>query len=965
LQTLKSHVDLGRELALSVKGDVHFDGQSRAMYNSDASIYSMDPVGVVAPKDAEDVSIVLRLAAQYGIPILPRGGGTSLAGQGTNHAVILDFTKYMNRLVELNAAETWAQVEPGIVLDQLSYLAGPEGLRFGPDPASSNRGTVGGAIGNNSCGSHSIVYGKTLDHVLELEVLLSDGTLTTLRALTPQGLEEKLSLPGLEGEVYRGALRIAQEQQEEIERRYPKILRRVSGYNLDQILSGPVNLARLAVGSEGTLLTVTKAKVSLVPRPKATALAVLHFHSLFEAMEATVELLKEPVTAIELMDKAIVQGGRAHRTISRRMGFVEGDPEALLIAEVAGETSQEASAKLQDMTERIRRHGLGYHTAAFDDPVDQANVWAVRRDGLGLIMRLEGDAKPLPFVEDTAVDPERLPEYVRRFDDLVRQHGTTAAYYGHASVGCLHIRPIVDLKTLAGVEQLEQIAQGVADLVLEFGGSLSGEHGDGIVRGAFAEKMFGRKLVDGFRELKRTFDPQGIMNPGKIFDTPALTSNLRTGPNFSAEPLETTLDFSKVGGFVGMVEMCNNQGVCRKVIGGTMCPSYMVTRDEMHSTRGRANALRAVLTGTLPASEFTGKNLYNALDLCLECKACKAECPSSVDMAKLKYEFLDHYHRAHGTPLRDRLFADIARLSRLGSLLAPLSNWVAVAPPTRWLLSVLGIHPNRKLPVFSGWKFSSWHKKHRPLPNSRDRGQVILFHDTFMENNHPSVGSAATRLLEAAGFEVLLVPRNCCGRPMISKGMLARAREEARINVDLLHPYAAKGIPIVGTEPSCLLTLRDEYPDLLPGDPKTLTVAKNTYLLEEFLVHLEDNGGAGIKFAPRPGKVIFHGHCHQKALIGTDASIRALRLVPEVEVEDLDAGCCGMAGAFGFEKEHFDLSMQVGERVLFPALRNSDERSTVVVTGVSCRQQIEQGTKVIPTHLAEFLDAARVDFPNQ
>ena len=955
MQTVQTHRDLARELERAVRGEVRFDGYSRALYNSDASIYQMEPLGVVFPRDAEDVSAAVKLAAQYGAPILPRGGGTSLAGQGTNRAMVLDFSKYMNRLEELNAEEGWARVGPGIVLDQLSHLAAPHGLRFAPDPASSNRGTVGGAIGNNSCGSHSIVYGKTMDHVLELEALLADGTPTTLRALTPQGLEEKLAMPGLEGEVYRGALRIAQEQQAEVERRYPKILRRVSGYNLDQVQPGPVNLARLAVGSEGTLLTVTSAKVSLVRRPKSTALAVLHFHSLFEAMEATVELLKEPVTAIELMDSAIVRGGRAHSAISRRMGFVQGEPEALLLAEVAGESPQEASAKLQAVTERVRRHRLGYHTAAFDDPADQANVWAVRRDGLGLIMSLQGNAKPLPFVEDTAVSPERLPEYVRRFDELVRGHGTTAAYYGHASVGCLHIRPIVDLKTPTGVEQMEHIAQGVADLVLEFGGSLSGEHGDGIVRGAFAEKMFGPQLVGAFRELKHTFDPQGIMNPGKIFDTPPLTENLRVGPGYRAESVETTLDFSREGGFMGMVEMCNNQGVCRKLLGGTMCPSYMVTRDELHSTRGRANALRAVLTGTLPASEFTGKGLHDALDLCLECKACKAECPSSVDMAKLKYEFLSHYHRAHGTPLRDRLFADVARLNRLGSLLAPLSNWVMAGPPGRWLLSALGIHSQRRLPSFARRTFSSWHRSHRQDPRAGTRGRVVLFHDTFMEGNHPSVGVAATRLLERAGYEVLLVPRGCCGRPMISKGMLDRGKAHARQNVDVLHPYVEQGAAIVGTEPSCLLTLRDEYPDLLPGDPKARAVARSSFLLDEFLARLLDSEeGLGLEFAPHAGKVLFHGHCHQKALIGVDASVRTLRLVPEAQVEALDAGCCGMAGAFGFEKEHYDLSMQIGERALLPAVRSHPD-ATVVVTGVSCRQQVEHGAGVRPLHLAEFL----------
>ena len=960
MQTIQVHQELAQELHRALKGEVRFDDYSRALYNTDASIYQMDPIGVVLPRDAEDVVATMRLAHQYGVPVLPRGGGTSLAGQAVNHAVVLDFSKYMSGLREVNPEEQWAWVEPGLVLDALNQQVAPHSLKYAPDPTTSNRATVGGGIGNNTCGSHSILYGKTLDHVLELEVVLSDGAFTTFGQLTAKELGAKQAAPGLEGEIYRRALSIAQAYREEVDRRFPKIMRRVSGYNLDELLRKEVNLARVAVGSEGTLMTVTAAKVNLVPRPGATALLVLHFASLVEAMEATVALLEVGPSAIELMDRNIVNAARGQLALSRRMGFVEGDPAALLIVEMQGDSPAEAQAGLERAAEQVQRRRLGYAAVKLHEPGPQADVWNVRRAGLGLLMGVKGDAKPLPFVEDTAVSPEKLPEYVRRFDEIVRGHETTAAYYGHASVGCLHIRPLVNLKAQDGLDRIVRIAEEVSDLVLEFGGSLSGEHGDGIVRGVWTRKMFGPQLYQAFRELKYAFDPQGVMNPGKIVDCPPMTENLRIGPAYHTESVETTLDFSQDFGFAGSVELCNGQGACRKTLGGTMCPSYMVTREEEHSTRGRANALRAVLSGTLPASEFAGRRLYDTLDLCLECKACKAECPSNVDMAKLKYEFLAHYHRANGTPLRARLFADIARLNRIGCLFAPFSNWATASPLARWLLARVGVHPRRRLPPFARPTFSSWFRRHRPEVVTGARGRVVLFHDTFMEGNYPSVGVAATRLLERAGFQVSLVPRKCCGRPMISKGMLERAREHARHNVELLYPLVAQGIPIVGTEPSCLLTLRDEYPDLLPGDGRAKAVAENAFLLDQFLVRLQEDRGTGLEFAPHPGKVLLHGHCHQKALVGVDASVQALQMVPEAQVEALDAGCCGMAGAFGFEKEHYDLSMQIGERVLFPAVR-WDPGATVMVTGVSCRQQVEHGTGVRPLHLAEFLAGQLVE----
>ena len=948
--------ELAQELRSVLSGEVRFDPYTRALYSTDASIYQMTPIGVVIPKGPEDVVATVRLAAAAGVPVLPRGGGTALAGQTVNHAVVIDFSKYMNRLLELDADQGWAWVEPGIVLDQLSALGAPHGLKFAPDPATSNRGNVGGAIGNNSCGSHSIVYRKTMDHVLELETVLSDGSVATFGPLGPEELEAKLGLQTLEGSIYREALRLAEEQREEMDRRYPKILRRVSGYNLDEALKTPLNLAKLIVGSEGTLVAVTRAKVRMVPRPKAAALAVLHFRTMVQAMEATVALLDEGPAAIELMDSTIVRQGRSQVAMARRMGFVEGDPAALLLVEMTGDTPEEAAAGLARVARTAERQGLSYHTLLLTDPQEQAAVWDVRRDGLGLIMSMQGDLKALPFVEDTAVSPEKLPEYIRRFDDLVAEEGTSAAHYGHASVGCVHIRPLVDLKTQDGVDRMVRISDRIADLVLEFGGSLSGEHGDGIVRGVYMEKMFGPTLYEAFRGLKRAFDPRGIMNPGKIVDCPPVTENLRISPRYRTLQLKTGLDFSADGGFAGHIEMCNGQGGCRKGLHGTMCPSYMVTKEEEHSTRGRANALRSVLSGMLPADSFTDKRLHDVLDLCLECKGCKAECPSSVDMAKLKYEFLHQYHMKNGFTLRDRFFAHVAQVNRWGTLIAPIANVLTQLPGAGMVQGLLGIHPKRQLPPFAERTFSAWFRDHRPVAGAGERGKVLLFHDTFMEGNYPSVGIAATHVMERLGYAVGLAPRWCCGRPMLSRGMLERARENARRNVDLLYPVAAQGIPIVGCEPSCILTLREEYLSLLPGDERAKAVAGRAMLLDEFLEEAGEKDDLRSAFAPADGlKVLFHGHCHQKALVGTAPAVAALGLVSGAEVEVVDAGCCGMAGAFGYETEHYDISMAIAERALLPAVRDNPD-ATVVTMGVSCRQQVEHGAGVSPLHLAEFLE---------
>ena len=662
--------------------------------------------------------------------------------------------------------------------------------------------------------------------------------------MTPDAFEAKCRTAGLEGQIYREVARLRATYADEIRARYPAHWRRVAGYNLNELVANgatrvpardrALNMARLVVGSEGTLVTVLEAKVRLVRRPRATALDVIHYRDVQEALESSQSILETGPYAVELTDKLILDLARGNIEQSQRMGFVQGDPGAILLVEYAGDTAAEVRAKVEALEARRQRERFGYAAHVAHDPAEQQSIWKLRKAGLGLLTGLKGHKKAIAFVEDTAVDPKHLPEFVPRFRDILAKHDAVGAYYGHCSVGCLHIRPLIDLKASAGLDQVRRIAEEVTDLVVGFGGTISSEHGDGRARSPFLERMYGPRLMQAFRELKRAFDPENRMNPGNIVAPPGLTEHLRYGTAYRTWEPRTLLDFSAQGGFAASIEMCNGVGACRKTLEGTMCPSYMATKDEEHSTRGRANALRAVLSGGLPAAEFAGARLYAVMDLCLECKGCKAECPANVDMAKLKYEFLHHYYAANGLPLRNRLFGRIERLNRLGARLPGLVNWLSGLAPNRWLLEkIVGIDRRRPLPPLAPETFTAWFARHAP-PATAPRGEVVLFHDTFATYNQPGIGRAAVELLEAGGYRPVLVDKKCCGRPMISKGMLAEAREHAAWNVRRLLPWAERGVPIVGLEPSCLLTLRDEWVDLLPGE-ETRTVARQAFLLEEFL----------------------------------------------------------------------------------------------------------------------------------
>ncbi len=948
---LHDYRETENELRKRVEGEVRFDSYSRLLYATDASMYQIDPVGVVIPRHKGDVQAVIEVANRHRVPVLARGGGTSLAGQTVGHAIVIDFSKYMNRVLEVNADALWARVQPGLVQDALNARVAPMGMLFGPDTSTSNRATIGGMIGNNSAGAHSIVYGKTLDHVLELTVLLADGSEAVLRDLPDGSLAPSQTGKGLESQIYQHLPPLIESAKGLIAERYPKLMRRVSGYNLDEFAKDqPFNLSRLIVGSEGTLACVVEAKMRLVPKPKHTALDVIHFHDLQDALAVSEAILATSPYAMELTDKPILDLARENMEQSKRLGFVQGDPDALLMVEYDGDTAEEVRSKVGRLEVLRKRERMGYAASLAYEPREVQGIWGLRKAGLGLLLGVKGEKKPIAFVEDTAVDPVKLPQFIKRFRKILESYGVRAGYYGHCSVGCMHIRPFINLKEVGEVEKMTHISREISDLVMEFGGAMSGEHGDGLARSHLNEKLFGPELYQEFRKVKRLFDPYNLLNPGKIVDAPPMTDSLRYGTSYKTWEPETMLDFGDQGGFVAAVEMCNGTGACRKTLGGTMCPSYMATLEEEHSTRGRASAFRAVLSGKVPRSEFTGERLHKVLDLCLECKGCKAECPSNVDMAKLKYEFLHHYQQVHGVSLRSRLFGRIGALSRWGSWLAPLVNRVNDNFAHRWIMDrFLGIDRRRPLPSFARNNFEAWWNRHEPTGTGA-RGSVILFHDTFNTYNTPEVAVAATRLLEHFNYRVLTVPRRCCGRPMISKGMLRDAKEHATWNVNELLPYVEQGVPVVGLEPSCILTLRDEYPDLLRNEAARV-VAGQTFLIEEFL--MRENAAGSLKNGSRP-PVVLHGHCHQKALVGMGPTVSVLREAGH-EVREIDSGCCGMAGSFGFEKEHYDVSVAIAARRLVPAVEAAPQGARVVASGISCRQQIEHLTGRRAAHPVEVL----------
>jgi FAD/FMN-containing dehydrogenase/Fe-S oxidoreductase len=933
--------DLERELSAGIEAEVRFDPVTRALYSTDASVYQIEPLGVLIPRTRGDILRALEICRRLRCPITMRGGGTSQGGQCIGPGLQIDVSKYYNRVLEVNAEERWARVEPGIVLDELNAQLAPLGLRFAPDISTASRATIGGMISNNSSGARSVIYGKTIDHVLELEVLLADGTPATFR---PISRGEVPAGDTLEAACYRVVLRLACEHAAEIDRRYPKILRRVGGYNLDEFAdpAKPVNLARIIVGSEGTLAIVLEAKLRLVPLPKAKAVMVVMFHDLLESLAATPAILDHKPSAVEVMDKSILDFTRQNENLdSIRRAYIAGDPASTLCVEFYADRKEDLPPRLAALEADLRASGFGYAYRAETDLAAQAKIWSLREASLGLSTAMKGDAKSISFVEDTAVAPEKLRDFIERFLQIIHGHGTTAGIYAHASVGCLHVRPVINLKTEEGVRKFQAIAEDVARLVLEFGGALSGEHGDGLVRSPFMQQMFGPVLYDAFREIKHTFDPEGIFNPGKIVDAPPLTANLRFGAGYQTPNPFTFFDYSEYGGMGGAVEMCSGVGACRKKLAGTMCPSYMATRDEAHTTRGRANALRLAMAGRLGESGLGDEGVHEVLDLCLECRACKAECPVGVDMARFKSEFLADYYQRHGTPLRARLMGNIDRLSVWASRAAPISNWLALRGP-------LGIHPQRSLPKWRRDTFARWAASH---VNGARGTPVTLFNDTFTNHYDPEIGIAAFEVLRQAGCAVTVVRPGCCGRPLISQGLLAEARRRAEILVEGLLPIAERGEKILFCEPSCLSAVKEDAPSLLRGERQEMArrVARSCFLFEEYAATLD------LSLRPASGRLLLHGHCHQKSMGLLNATLALLRKIPSATVAELDAGCCGMAGSFGYTSKHYEVSRAIAERKLLPAARGMQPGDILVAPGTSCRHQVADLAGVQALHPAELI----------
>ncbi|HEY1950756.1 MAG TPA: FAD-linked oxidase C-terminal domain-containing protein [Bryobacteraceae bacterium] len=942
---------LRRELTSHITGEVRFDALARALYATDASVYQIFPLGVVVPKDRADILHTLEVCRRFRCPITMRGGGTSQAGQSIGFGVQIDTSKYYNRILEVNAEERWVRVEPGVVLDELNAHLQPLGLRFAPDISTASRATIGGMVANNSSGARSVLYGKTIDHVLELTVALPDGSVVEFREIPRSEIPKGDTL---ESACYRTVLELAAVHAAEIDRRYPKILRRVSGYNMDEFTdpSKPVNLAKIIVGSEGTLGIILEAKLRLVPLPKAKAILVIMFGGLLEALDAAPVILRHHPSAIEIMDRSILDHARDNPTLERiRVDFVEGDPAATLVVEFYADRKDQLPPRLAALEHDLRARNLGYAYRTETDPAGQAKMWVLREAALGLSTAMKGDAKSISFVEDTAVAPEKLRDYIDRFLQIVRRHETTAGIYAHASVGCLHVRPVINLKTAEGVRKFERIAQEVADLVLEFGGTISGEHGDGLVRSPFLRQMFGEELYGALRQIKRTFDPLGILNPGKIIDAPPLTNNLRLGAGYHSAAPETWFDYSDYGGMGGAVEMCSGVGACRKKINGTMCPSYMVTKEEVHSTRGRANALRLAMNGQLGDSGLDDKRVYEALDLCLECRACRTECPANVDMATLKSEFLAKYWSENGTPLRARALANVEGLAVWGSRFAPLSNLIASSAPIRWLNeALLDIDRRRPLPRWKRNTFARWLEanERRPAPAAKP---VTLFNDTFMNHYDPEIGIAALEVLEKGGCAVTVARPGCCGRPFISQGLLAQAREHASNVVEGLFPAAERGMKILFCEPSCLSAVKEDAPSLLRGEQqsKARMVAAACQTFEEYAAGLD------LTFLPAPGRILLHGHCHQKSMGLLPAAMGLLSRIPSAGLVDLDAGCCGMAGSFGYHKQHYDISQAIANRRLIPAVNSMNPGDVLVAAGVSCRHQVHDFSQAAAVHPAVLI----------
>ena len=964
---------LYEDLRTSIFGEVRCDRLARALYAVDASIYEIVPDVVVFPKTVADVCAAVRLCGRHDVSITPRGAGTGLTGGVLNRGVTLDFSRFMNRILAIDPAGRTARVEPGVVLDELNEALKPHGLHFSPDVATSSRATVGGMIGNNSAGAHSIVVGRTCDHVLGVDVVLADGS-THAWGIggDDAGTNSTAEIRPVENRSYmekgndfarrcdKAVAAVLREYSDEIADRFPKTFRRNGGYALDRLKldAGRLNTEQLIVGSEGTLCAVVGATLNLIPLPKHRGLIVIHFDDLMDALKAVPAILALRPAAAELVDKLILDGTKDNPAMQRRRWFLDGDPAAIMIVEFYEENDDLLARRLDAAARHLQMNSIGYSWPMLLDPQRMADVWDVRKAGTGLLMSRPGDVQPHDFIDDCAVDPVKLHDYIAGLKRILAEEGVErAGFYGHTSVGLLHVRPALNLKTAADVGKLRRIAERTAELVREFGGAMTGEHGEGLVRSEFIERLFGPRLVEAFRKVKTAFDPDGIFNPHKIIDPLPMDANLRYGADYRTDRPQTMLDFSAHGGMAGLAEMCSGIGECRKRLVGTMCPSYQATGDETHTTRARANALREALSNRALLEGLADAELEQVFDLCLSCKACKTECPTGTDVARLKTEWLYQKNKRDGVPRRSRLIGNSIRLAAWGSRFAPLSNWIAQSKIARVFLEHwYGLDRRVPPPLYASTTFRQWFAERDAPRWAASSRPVIYFVDTWINYHLPQVGRATVKVLEALGYEVLVPPTVCCGRPLISKGMLDEAQALAEDNVAILGPYAERGIPIVGTEPSCVSVLQDELPQLV-RTPAARKIAAAAQTIETFTARALRDYPAALRFKRNAAPILYHGHCHQKALTGTADGLFLLNACAGGAAREINSGCCGMAGSFGHEVEHYEVAKAVGEQRLFPAVRARGD-AEIAVSGFSCRHQIGCHTDARPRHVIEFVAEA-------
>lgn len=966
-----------QDLASQIEGEFYFDTTMRTLYATDASAYREMPLAVAIPRSVKDIQKLMAFAREHKTSLIPRTAGTSLAGQVVGNGIVVDVSKYFTRIIELNAAEKWVRVQPGVIRDELNMFLKPHGLFFGPETSTANRAMIGGMVGNNSCGSNSVVYRSTREHLLEVKALLSDGSETEFRALSLDEFHQKCEGSTLEATIYSTVRRLLSnyENQQEIRKEFPKksVERRNTGYAVDVLLdSAPFtagepdfNFCKLIAGSEGTLAFITEIKLNVVPLPpKETGLLCVHFNTIDEALRANLIALQYQPSASELIDHYILECTKENKEQIKNRFFVQGDPGAILVVEFARSQRDEITAIARQAEASMRAAGLGYHFPLLFGE-DTKKIWTLRKAGLGLLSNLPGDDKAVPVIEDTAVDVNDLPDFIREFNEILKRYNLYSVHYAHAGSGEIHLRPIINLKTAAGNQLFRSIAEEIATLVKKYNGSLSGEHGDGRLRGEFIKQMVGEKNYQLLREIKRTWDPGNIFNPNKIVDTPPMNTMLRYIPGQQTPVFKSIFRFYNQD-VLQHAEQCNGSGDCRKthLSGGTMCPSFMATRNEKDTTRARANILREFLTHSDKINRFDHKEIYEVMDLCLSCKGCKSECPSNVDVAKLKAEFMQHYYDANGVPFRSRLIANFSASAKLGALVPGLYNFAVTNKAIGGLIKRFsGFAVQRSMPTLYRTTLRSWYNKRLPLAANllqanNERRKVYLFCDEFTNYNDTAIGITAISLLEKLGYEVIIPQHEESGRTWLSKGLIRKAQTIINKNISLLHPLVSAATPLIGIEPSAILTFRDEYIDL--ADDQQLEAARqlasNVFLIDEFIAAEIARGHiTAAQFTKAEKKIVLHGHCQQKALSSVAPSVTLLSLPENYSVTTIPSGCCGMAGSFGFEKEHYHLSMNIGEMVLFPAVRKQDDATIIAAPGTSCRHQVKDGTGKKALHPVEIL----------